>query len=136
MVHRAFGRVPLVDEAGPDLTRSAAGRLAGEMIWTPAVALDPAVAWKPVDDDTATAVVACAGETCEVSLTVAADGSLRTVAMPRWASVARGAYRLHRFGAEIHAEATFGGFTVPGRLTAGYDDGAFITINVDAAVHR
>jgi hypothetical protein len=55
MVHRAFGRIPLVNETGADFTRSAAGRLVSEMIWTPAVALDPAVTWMPVDDDTATA---------------------------------------------------------------------------------
>ncbi len=143
MVHRAFGRLPLVDESGPDLARSAAGRLVSEMIWTPAVALDPAVGWKPVNDDTAMALLPYAGETYEVSLTVAADGTLRKVTMPRWARTDRGPYRLHPFGAEIHAETTFGGFTVPTEVTAGYDPDsprwpgcAFITITVDEAVHR
>jgi hypothetical protein len=142
MVHRAFGRVALVNETGPDLTRSAAGRLVSETIWTPAVALDPAVTWRPVDNGTATAVVAYAGENYEVSVAVDPAGAPRKVAMRRWARVNRGPYQLRRFGAEIHREATFTGFTVPTQVTAGYDDDsprrpgcAFIEITVDDATY-
>jgi hypothetical protein len=143
MVHRAFGRIPLVNETGPDLTRSAAGRLVSEMIWTPAVALDPAVTWTPGDDDTATAVVPYAGRTYEVSLAVDRAGAPQKVTMQRWARVNRGPYQQRRFGAEINREATFAGFTVPTQVTAGYDDDsprwpdcAFIEITVDAATYR
>jgi hypothetical protein len=143
MVHRALGRIPLVNETGSDLTRSAAGRLVSEMIWTPAVALDPAVTWTPVDDHTAMVVVRYAGQTYEVSLAVDPAGAARKVTMQRWARADRGPYRLRRFGAEIHREATFAGFTVPTQVTAGYDDDsprwpdcAFIEITVDDAVYR
>ncbi len=143
MVHRAFGRFPLVNETGPDLFRSAAGRLVSEMIWTPAVALDPAVTWTPLDDHTATAVLPYVGENYEVSLAVGPTGAPKKVTMRRWARVDRGPYQLRRFGAEIHREATFAGFTVPIQVTAGYDDDsprwpdcAFIEITVDDATYR
>jgi hypothetical protein len=143
MVHRALGRIPLVNETGPDLVRSAAGRLVSEMIWTPGVALDPTVAWTPVDEHTATAVVPFAGENYEVSVAVAPEGVPRKVIMQRWARVDRGPYQLRRFGAEVHGEATFAGFTVPRKVTAGYcddssrwPDRAFIEITIDDAIYR
>jgi hypothetical protein len=110
------------------------------MIWTPAVAIDPAVTWTRVDGDTATGVVPYGGENYEVSLAVDAGGAPQKVTMQRWARADRGPYQLRRFGAEIHREATFSGFTVPTRVTAGYDDDsprwpdcAFIEITVDDA---
>jgi hypothetical protein len=104
MVHRALGRFAVVDESGPDLARSAAGRLVTELVWTPAAALDPGICWKPVDDDTATAVLPCADGTHEVTITVDPIGVLRRVTTLRWARVDRGPYRLHPFGAEIHQD--------------------------------
>ncbi len=143
MVHRAFGRLAVVDESGPDLTRSAAGRLVSEMVWTPAVALAPDVEWRPVDEQRATALLPHGGETHEVTITVDSTGALRKVTMLRWASTDRGPYRLHPFGAEVHREGTVDGFTVPVEVTAGYDydspawpDCAFIRITVDDAVFR
>ena len=142
MVHRAFGRIPLVNETGPDLARSAAGRLVSELIWTPAVALHPAVTWVAVDGHTATAVVPYGGENHEVSLAVDPAGAPQKVSMQRWARSDRGPYQQRQFGAEIHREATFAGFTVPTQVTAGYDDDsprwpdfAFIELTVDDATY-
>lgn len=143
MVHRAFGRVAVVDESGPDLTRSAAGRLVSEVIWTPAAVLDPAIAWRAVDEHAVTALLPYGGETHEVTLTVDPTGALRKMTVPRWAATDHGGYELRPFGAEIHREATFDGWTVPSEVTAGYDhDGprwpgcAFIRLVVDSVTHR
>lgn len=48
--HRLLGRIPIVSSSGPDHTISAAGRLASETIWVPAVGLAPEVSWAAVDD--------------------------------------------------------------------------------------
>jgi hypothetical protein len=143
MVHRAFGRVALVDESGPDLTRSAAGRLVSEVVWTPAALLAPDVVWEPVDDRSAIVRLPHGGETHEVTVTVGPTGALQRVTLLRWARADRGPYQLRPFGAEVHREGTFDGFTVPIEVTAGYDHDsprwpgcAFIRISVDDAVHR
>ncbi|MCO1656330.1 DUF6544 family protein [Pseudonocardia humida] len=143
MVHRAFGRIALVYESGPDLTRSAAGRLVSEVIWTPAAALSPDLVWTPVDEHSATVRLPSGGDAHEVTITVDPTGALQKVTMPRWAAIDRGPYALRPFGAEIHREATFDGFTVPTEVTAGYDhdsprwpDCAFIQITVDDATYR
>jgi hypothetical protein len=121
MVHRAFGRLALVNESGSDLTRSAAGRLVSEVIWTPAAALSSDLVWTPVDEHRTTVLVPYRGETHEVTITVDQSGALQKVTMLRWASINGGPYRLRPFGAEIHHEATFDGFTAPSGVTAGYD---------------
>ena len=45
---RVLGSLPVMSASGPDITRSAAGRLASEFVFVPAVALSPAVTWEPV----------------------------------------------------------------------------------------
>jgi hypothetical protein len=133
MVHRAFGRFSLVHADGADLSRSAAGRLAGEIVWAPAAAIGPEVLWRPVDVHTAVALVPYGGGTDEVRITVAPSGALQTVVVERWAAVGRDAYRLHPFTATVDRETSFAGYTLPVQVSAGYEDGAFITITVDAA---
>jgi hypothetical protein len=143
MVHRALGRIAIVNESGPDLTRSAVGRLVSELVWTPAAALDPGIVWRSVSENTTTAVIVYSGQTHEVTFTVGPAGAPQMVTTPRWASIGRDPYQLHPFGAEIHREATFGGYTVPVHVTAGYDyasppwpDSAFIDLTVDTATYR
>ncbi len=42
---RMLGILPLVSASGPDITRSAAGRLAAESVWLPSALCSPAVSW-------------------------------------------------------------------------------------------
>ena len=58
---RAARFIPVLSRSGPDISHSAAGRLAGEVMLIPTGALSPGITWCPVDDDTATAVVPVAG---------------------------------------------------------------------------
>ncbi|WP_345408394.1 DUF6544 family protein [Nonomuraea salmonea] len=68
---RLLDAVPVMSGTGPDITRSAAGRLACEFVMAPAAALDPRLRWKPLDDDRVIAVVPVGGEDFDVTLTVA-----------------------------------------------------------------
>jgi hypothetical protein len=68
-------------------------------------------------------------------------GSASQITIDRWARLGRGTYGLHPFTAEIHREATFGGYTVPSQLTAGYPShtepwpgSAFIRTTIDDAI--
>jgi hypothetical protein len=124
MRHRLLGILPIVSRRGPDVTRSAAGRLAAEIAWVPAATLGPEVTWRAIDDSSAAAVLSLAGALHEVTLTVSPSGALETVTIPRWASVDGGPWRTHLFGAAVHEEGTFHGFTVPTRITAGYEFGS------------
>ena len=140
MVYRLVDRVRVVDESGPDLVRSAAGRLIGELCWVPAAALDSKLTWTAADDDSARVRTSWSGTTLDAVFTFDPSGDIASVAMRRWASIDDEPYAWHDFGAQVHQTSTFGGFTIPSRVTVGYGyDGpdwpgcAFLELTVDEA---
>lgn len=133
MRHSLFG-VPVLSAAGPDLTRSAAGRLTSEIAFVPGVGAAPEVAWRAVDDRDAVALLRCGGRIHEVTLTVAPSGALERVTIPRWGRLGRGPYLEHLFAAAFQEESTFDGYTIPTRMTAGWEGHVSIRQTVDRAV--
>jgi hypothetical protein len=141
---RALRVVQVMAAAGPDVTRSAAGRHAGELLVSlPAAALSPQVKWRPVDTDTVAARIKVDSGFHEVTLSVSAGGQLTSMVMSRWGAIGRGSFADRVFGADLGAEATFDGFTIPCEVTAGWDqgtdgwaDGQFIRYTVDSARYR
>ncbi|GAA3383198.1 DUF6544 family protein [Cryptosporangium minutisporangium] len=147
---RLLDVLPLVTATGADITRSAAGRHAGELLLAaPAAALSPRVSWRPLDADRAVARIRRAlgthgaQETHEVTLTVRADGALTDVAMSRWGKPGREPFAAHPFGATLSDEISEDGFTIPGTVTAGWfhgtdqwDAGQFIRYTVEDLRYR
>ena len=118
---RMFGVVPVVNAGGPDIARSAAGRLAVEAIWAPASMLPWAGAEIAVTDAGFAVTFSIAGEEETVRLSVAQDGSVTEVSMARWGDVgADGKWRRIPFGGDVLAERTFGGYTIPSELRVGW----------------
>jgi hypothetical protein len=116
---RLWDRIPVVGAGGPDVSRAARGRLAIEAIWQPAALLPrPGVTWTAIGDRAARVTVEIDGEWIPLTLTVGPDGRLHAVSMERWGNLTvDGRYALIPFGADVGAERTFEGFTVPSRLT-------------------
>ncbi|MFI7700671.1 DUF6544 family protein [Nonomuraea sp. NPDC049480] len=140
---RLLDAFPVMSGMGPDITRSAAGRLACEFVLSPAAALDPRVRWKPLDERHAMAGFPVGGEDYEVMLAVAADGRLEGVTMSRWGKPDKGPYREHLFGVECEGETTFDGFTLPAGIrggwwpgTARWAEGEFIRFTIGDALFR
>jgi hypothetical protein len=120
---RLLGAVPVSTAEGADVTRSAAGRLAGELLLAaPATALRPDMVWRSDAEGRAVALVPVGAHTQEVALTVAPDGALTELVMDRWGDPGNG-FGLHVFGATLHGRARFGGFTVPRSVAAGWFHG-------------
>jgi len=121
-----------------DVARSGAGRAALEALWSPACLLPSrGVRWRAESDDVIVATWAVPPEDPEVRITIAADGAVRSYRAQRWRSGEAGYVP---FGAEVHAERTFGGLTVPSRLTAGWGHGTpawapFFEAEVTRLVH-
>jgi hypothetical protein len=118
MAFRLWDLLPIVRAGGPDVSRSARGRLAIESIWQPASLLPQrGVTWSSIDDRTARAVVTIDGEPVPLTLSIAPDGGLQAVAMDRWSNATvDGEYASIPFGADVLAESTYEGYTVPSRL--------------------
>lgn len=130
----------LVNSSGEDVTRSAAGRHAAELLAAvPATALDPAVRWTELDPSRATAHLLLGGEEQQVTVTVDALGRLRQVEMERWGAPTGDSFGHHRFGALLTEERSFDGYLVPTEVVVGWhigterwDEGTFLRYRVVA----
>jgi hypothetical protein len=141
---RLLNALPVMTAEGEDITRSAAGRHAGELLLAaPAAALRPDVRWTTVDADRATARLRVGPDEHAVTLTVAADGALSELRMTRWGNPAGEPFAPQAFGATLHGEVSFSGFTLPRAITAGWHsgtdrwpEGQFIRFTIDDAHYR
>ena len=118
----ALGLVPFINATGPDLSRSAIGRLVGETMWLPSGWLPQAGARiEPVDDDRFAVLVTVGDETTRLVLTVNGEGRLLDIMFPRYGNQTPDQhYQYIPFGGPIDEEGTFGGYTIPTRIRAGW----------------
>ncbi|MEU4702476.1 DUF6544 family protein [Nonomuraea dietziae] len=119
--------IPVRSSSSPDTARSALGRLASEFVMVPAVALDPSVVWKPVDERHVIARL----HDHDMTLAIAADGRLESVSLSRWHED-----RYERFTATCSGENLFDGFTIPSDLRCSWQGEDFIWFTVDEALFR
>lgn len=132
-----LGRFSIVHQSGPNVDRSAAGRLGGEAALVPAALLRHA-SWESIDAANVRARIGVHGEKVSLTLRVAEDGRLEQVVIARWNGDPRnGDVGYRPFVVTFSGESFFEGYTVPARLTAGWAEPGsdvadpFITAELD-----
>jgi hypothetical protein len=113
---------PLMSRRGPDLARSAAGRLMVELLWLPS-ALTPQRGARWTKGDSDRAVVTLPGGVTPMTVVVAEDGRLREASIIRRRVSANGETSVAAYGVSVEAEARRGEFVVPSRLVAAWGIG-------------
>lgn len=134
--------MPVVSATGPDVTRSAAGRLAGETVLVPTTSR--AATWTPgSDEDRVVVTWRIDGQEESAELQVGQDGRLLGVVMQRWGNPGGAPFGRHPFGVAIEAEQTSTGVTVGSVLRAGWwwgtarqPGGEFFRARITAATFR
>ena len=125
MEFRLHGLVPVVRASGPDVRRSAQGRLAAETVaWLPQ-ALTPQLGarWTPVDDERAIVTLDTAGADTDVEVVVDGDGRILRLGLDRWNSSADPP-RVEPFGGSVDSTFTASnGVQISGRGDAGWGVG-------------
>ncbi len=118
----ALGLVPLVDESGTDLSRSAIGRLVVEYMWLPSAWLPQAGALvEPADDERFAVTVDVDGERTCLTLSVDANGRLTGSSFQRYGNITEDKhYQYIPFGGPNDEEGSFGGYTIPTSIRAGW----------------
>lgn len=133
-----LGLVPVVSADGPDVSRSAAGRLGGEAAMVPASLLPgTGVRWEavPGDSDAARATMEVDDEDVSFTIHVAADGRLRQVVIRRWnGDPDNGAIGFLPFVVDFEGERVWGGYTTPAHLRAGWERDGQVHVFFDAEV--
>lgn len=125
---------------GPDITRSAAGRLALEAVaMAPAAALpEHGVTWSAAGGDELVGRFERLPGGPEVHVRIDADGRLLAAWAQRWGPLPDGGYGLQPCGCDAGAEATFSGMTIPREIEVSWGYGTptarpFFRAVVDAA---
>jgi len=116
---RLLRLIPVLTAAGPDITRSASGRLAGEIALIP-TAFQHATWGRGERPGTTTAAWRFGDDTETAELRVGDDGQLLDVTVNRWGNPGGEPFHRCPFGVSVQAEANFGGVTIPSRFTAGW----------------
>ncbi|HYW04331.1 MAG TPA: DUF6544 family protein [Gammaproteobacteria bacterium] len=144
MCWRLLGLLPVVRRSGPDITRSAAGRMQAEHVWLPSALCARKVVWSARPPGRIRAVFPVLGHPGALELEVGPDGRLKRLQMQRWGAPAGSAYAYLEFGAVAEEERTFSGYTIPSRLRVGWNvgserfehEGEFLRATVDSAAFR
>ncbi|MEM7595086.1 MAG: DUF6544 family protein [Cyanobacteria bacterium P01_A01_bin.83] len=118
-----WGVIPLVDAQSKNVDRSAAGRLGAEYIWLPSALLPQnGVTWKVIAENIIQASFKLNNEPIVLTLSIDAEGKLLEISLPRWSDAQESGWRYSTFIAQVEAEQTFDGYTVPSSVGAGWLD--------------
>lgn len=128
------GMITVAQGDGPDVSRSAAARAAGEAIWVPTALLPRCgVQWTADGSDSATLNYDLDGQPMSVTYRLDEQGHLTALVFDRWGDPDNtGTWGWHRFGGEITNYRGFGEVLIPqaGRVgwhfdTERWPEGAF-----------
>lgn len=144
MKWKLLGLIPMVTAAGPDISRSAAGRVQAECIWLPSALCDSHVQWTAADAAHPHAGFTLQGYEASLDLTVDTSGRVHTVKLARWGNPEKEAFHEVDFGGVMEEERAFGGYTLPSKVRIGWyfgserfdTEGEFFRGVVDEAIFR
>jgi hypothetical protein len=140
---KLFGILPIINGSGPDLDRSAAGRVNIESVWLPSVLCGDEVSWIQSGTSNPRARFTAHSETAEIDFVVDEIGRLKSVSMPRWGNPNGSEFRYANFGGFVEQEGRFGGYTIPTRMRVGWyfgtgkfeSEGEFFRVTIDDATY-
>jgi hypothetical protein len=141
---RLLGVTPFLKASGPDITRSAVGRVHTESTWLPSVLCDQDVSWRETDSSHVHACLTALGHRTELALTVDDNGRLKAIKLQRWGNPEGAEFHNADFGGVVEEEGSFGGYTIPTRLRIGWyfsadrfqSEGEFFRVTIDDAEYR
>ena len=141
---KLFGIVPFITASGPNITRSAAGRVNLECLWLPSVLCGEDVCWSASDASHIRASFKAHGEMADVDFGIDAAGAPKTLSAPRWGNPEGAAFHYATFGGFAENEATFGGYTIPTSFRAGWRfgsdrfelEGEFFRAMIESAIYK
>jgi hypothetical protein len=112
MLIKAGGWVTVVDERDAAIDQGSLTRYLSEIIWFPGAALEPYIAWTPIDERSARAAITRGDLTATATFFFNPDGSPATLAADRYYT-GEGAPRLERWETPNTRYGEFGGVRMP-----------------------
>ena len=116
---RLMGVVPVMSAAGDEVTRSAAGRMAAEIVLIP-TAFRSATWSAGIAEGEIVGRFVVDGRTDEVQLRIDSAGRVQQVQIQRWGAPLGEPFARYPFGVTVSNETTFGGVTIPSQFSAAW----------------
>jgi len=116
---RMLGLIPVVTAVGADVARSAAGRLASEIVLAP-TGFGTAVWAAGRSADHVIGTWQIDGDEESVELHIGPHGEVQSALLSRWGNPDGEPFGRYPFGCTVHTEQQFAGLTLPATLTAGW----------------
>jgi uncharacterized protein DUF6544 len=130
---RLMRLIPVLNESGPDVTRSAYGRLAGEIVLIPTAFRH--ASWSRGEHANTTVGTWRFGDDTEAAeLLLRPNGRLAEVRVNRWGNPGGAPFSRYPFGVRFEAESRFGGITIPTVLRAAWGESDFFRAEITGAV--
>ena len=107
---RLLGAVPVARDSGPVMDEADLLRFLNEIMWFPAAALLPQIAWEPVDDGSARATMSVGGVRGSATFVIDAEGRLADMVADRFD---RDGGSVVPWSTPVDAYGEFGGVRVP-----------------------
>ncbi len=125
MAWKLLGLFPVARGEGPDIARSAATRAAGEAVWLPSSLLPRfGVRWEAETEWELTARFSIDDIAITLRLRIDDDGRVQSARFARWADPDEtGEWSFHEFGMVATESRSFGPFTIPAVVRAGWFPG-------------
>jgi hypothetical protein len=143
MQWRLFGLFGIVNASGSDVSRSTVGRVQAESVWLPSLLCDEQVSWVVPDSFHVQATVPL-GNASPIEFEIDSHGRIVSVRVARWGNPPPDThhFRVVDFGGVVDQERTFGGYTIPTRVSVGWfagspefeNTGEFFRATIDDAV--
>lgn len=141
---KVLGIIPIVNVAGTNITKSAAGRIAAEAEWLPSLLYREDVTWTAQGSYCAHAALLVEGDRANVEFSIDGIGQLESVKPKRWGNPEGAEYHYADFGGFIESEGTFNGYTTLNQLYIGWyfgterfnSEGEFFRVKIDHAEFR
>ncbi|MCU0571144.1 MAG: hypothetical protein MUF49_31840 [Oculatellaceae cyanobacterium Prado106] len=117
-----WGMIPVVNAQNEDVMRSAIGRWIGEYFWLPSALLPQrGVSWRAIDSNTIQASLKADGQPITLTFEIDEQGQVLRSSLLRWGNQTPDQhYAEIPFGGKFQAEKTFGGYTIPSQMGAGW----------------
>jgi hypothetical protein len=138
---RLLDLLPVVTAHGPDVARSAAGRLASEIALIPTAF--PGATWATDGPDTAVATWGAGENQQRVELHLSPTGRLLDLRIQRWGNPDGEPFGRYPFGVTVEEERTDAGVTTPAVFRAGWwrgtehqDAGEFFRARITTVIFR
>lgn len=119
---RFFNLIPNMLKSGksPNTWKAMKGRFFTKYVWTPFALLpQQGAVWEAVDEEHAKVTVTVDGTATTLTLHIDPEGRLRESVSMRWGAKSKdGSYNYFPYGVTVTEEKTFGGYTIPSRMSA------------------